>query len=226
MKAQIISTDEESFTIQVTVCYKKNMLTAEEQLQKSLNEIGSISTAELLSYFDTDGSPITIGDTRLTSKGKVEKAYQTPYGVARVYRHVYQSSQGGKTYIPLESGSKIIGTATPKFAKMISSKYSCDAAPGVQRDLEDNHGRPVALSFIKNLTDTVGAIAMAKEESWEYQLPEMPNPVASISAGLDGTCLNMMESGWRESMCGTLAFFDKNGDRMHTIYTAAAPEIW
>ncbi len=34
----------------------------------------------------------------------------------------------------------------------------------------------------------------------------------------------MQDDGWREAMCGTIAFFDSNGDRMHTIYTAASPE--
>jgi len=150
MDAQIISTDDHCFTIQVTVSYQDNMLQAEEGLQEGLNKVGSLSTLDLLSYFDTDGSPIRIGETNLTSKGKVEKEYQTPYGAAIVDRQVYQSSQGGKTYVPLESGSKVIGTATPKFAKMVSSKYSTDAAPGVQRDLAENHSRPVALSFIKN----------------------------------------------------------------------------
>ena len=224
MEAKIISSNEESFTIQTTVLYKDNMLKAEEHLQECLNEVGSLSSIELLEYFDTDGSPITIGETNLTTKGKLEKEYQTPYGAIVVDRHVYQSSKGGKTYIPLEENSKVIGTATPKFAKMISSKYSCDAAPGVQRDLSDNHGRTVALSFIKNLTDLVGTIALAKEESWSYTLPDFTKPVTSISVGLDGTCLNMMESGWRETMCGTIAFFDSVGNRMHTIYTAAAPE--
>lgn len=224
MKAKIISKDKDSFTVQVRVSYQNNMLSAEESLQDSLNEVGSLSTLELLEYFDTDGSPIVLGNTTLTSKGKVEKEYQCPYGAVVLERHVYQTSKGGKTYVPLEAGSKIIGVTTPKFAKMITSKYSCDAAPGVQRDLAENHGRPISLSYIKNLTDIVGAIAEAKEETWSYELPQMPNRVASISVGLDGANLNMMESGWREAMCGTLAFFDKEGNRMHTVYTAASPE--
>jgi hypothetical protein len=33
-----------------------------------------------------------------------------------------------------------------------------------------------------------------------------------------------MEDGWREAMCGTIAFFDRTGERMYTIYTAASPE--
>ena len=90
--------------------------------------------------------------------------------------------------------------------------------------LKENHNRPVALSFIKNISDTVGLIAIAKEEDWNYELPEMPKKVASISVGLDGTCLNMIDDGWREAMCGTISFFDKKGERMHTIYSAASPE--
>jgi hypothetical protein len=224
MNPKITSKNKKSFTIQVTVNYKDNMLMAEEHLQECLNQMGCLSTIELLNNYDTDGSPINVENRPLTSKGKQEKEYQSPYGGIKIQRHVYQSSQGGTTYIPLEIGSKIIGTATPKFAKMVSSKYSCDAAPGVQRDLKENHGRSVALSYIKNLTDRVGLIALAKEESWNYQLPKMPNTVACIAVGLDGTCLNMMETGWREAMCGTLAFFDSEGERMHTIYTSAAPE--
>ena len=52
----------------------------------------------------------------------------------------------------------------------------------------------------------------------------MPKRVASISLGLDGTCLNMMQYAWREAMCGTISFFDNKGERMHTVYTAGSPE--
>jgi len=34
----------------------------------------------------------------------------------------------------------------------------------------------------------------------------------------------MTEDGWREAMVGTLAFFDKSGERQHTVYLAATPE--
>ena len=41
---------------------------------------------------------------------------------------------------------------------------------------------------------------------------------------LDGTCLLMCEDGWRETMVGTLGFYDEEGERQHTIYLAATPE--
>jgi len=224
MKANITSRSKSSFTLEIEIPYFSNMLEAEETIQHCLNQGGVLATKEMMESHDTDGSPITICGSRLTSKGKDGKKFQTPYGEVEILRHVYQSSQGGKTYVPMDIDCRIINTSTPKFAKMVASKYSCDAAPGVQRDLEENHGRLVALSFIKNTVDSIGAIAEIKEENWNYELPDMPKSVKSISVGLDGTCLNMQEDGWREAMCGTIALFDGKGNRMHTIYTAASPE--
>jgi hypothetical protein len=225
MLATIVSRSEKSFKIELEIPYSRAMLDAEEGLQRGLNGAGVVGTRELLSQFDTDGSPISVGGMKLTAKGEKEsKEFQSPYGAIAIDRHVYQTSAGGTTYVPLDIGARVIGTSTPKFAKMVSSKYSCDGAPGVQRDLAENHNRAVALSFIKNISDLVGAIAVAKEEDWIYQLPEMPRPVGCISVGLDGTCLNMMDDGWREAMCGTISFFDRKGERMHTIYSGASPE--
>lgn len=224
MNANITSRSERSFKLEIEIPYSSNMLDAEERIQQCLNTGGVLATKEMMEMHDTDGSPILIGEKKLTSKGKESKEFQTPYGAIEVERHVYQYSSGGKTYAPMDCACKIIGSSTPKFAKMISSKYANDSAPGVQRDLTENHNRNVAQSFIKNIVDYVGAIAEAKEESWSYELPEMDKAVKSISVGLDGTCLNMQEDGWREAMCGTIALFDKDGERMHTIYTAGSPE--
>ena len=34
----------------------------------------------------------------------------------------------------------------------------------------------------------------------------------------------MCEDGWRETMVGTIGFYDRDGERQHTIYLAATPE--
>ena len=34
----------------------------------------------------------------------------------------------------------------------------------------------------------------------------------------------MCEDGWRETMVGTISFYDREGERQHTIYMAATPE--
>jgi hypothetical protein len=60
------------------------MLVAENATCDALNQAGTLATANFLKRFDTDGSPIVIGQTKLTSKGTVDKEYQTPYGATTV----------------------------------------------------------------------------------------------------------------------------------------------
>jgi hypothetical protein len=224
MPAAIIARTDAAFTIQVEIPYGSSMLDSEEVIQQRLNEAGVLATQEALQRFDADGSPIQVGDTKLTSKGKLKKEYQTPYGVAPVERYVYQSSRGGKTYCPLDRNARIVVSSTPKFAKMVSHKYAEFGSARVIKDLAENHGRSVARCFVQDVTDAVAAVALAKEEDWEYALPEAEGPTATITIGIDGTCLLMCEDGWRETMVGTIGFYDAEGERQQTIHLGATPE--
>ena len=224
MPAAIIARTDAAFTIQVEIPYGSSMLDFEEVILQRLNEAGVLATQEALQRFDADGSPIQVGDTKLTTKGKLKKEYQTPYGVAPVERYVYQSSRGGKTYCPLDRNARIVVSSTPKFAKMVSHKYAEFGSARVIKDLAENHGRVVARCFVQDVTDAVAAVALAKEEDWDYVLPEPEEPTSTITIGIDGTCLLMCEGGWRETMVGTIGFYDAGGERQQTIYLGATPE--
>jgi hypothetical protein len=224
MSAQIIDRTEAGFTVQITIPYNRSMLEFEETLQDQLNAAGVLATQEGLRQFDTDGSPITVGSVTFTSKGQQPKDYQTPYGMATVERHVYQSPQGGTTYCPLDRDARIIVSSTPKFAKMVASKYAEFGSARVRRDLHDNHGREVSRCLVQDIADAVAAVALAQEEDWTYHLPEMETPPTTVALSLDGTCALMCEDGWRETMVGTISFYDREGQRQHTIYLAATPE--
>ena len=224
MPAAIIARTDDAFTIQVEIPYGSSMLDFEEVILQRLNEAGVLATQEALQRFDADGSPIQVGDTKLTTKGKLKKEYQTPYGVAPVERYVYQSSRGGKTYCPLDRNARIVVSSTPKFAKMVSHKYAEFGSARVIKDLAENHGRVVARCFVQDVTDAVAAVALAKEEDWDYVLPEPEEPTSTITIGIDGTCLLMCEGGWRETMVGTIGFYDAGGERQQTIYLGATPE--
>lgn len=225
MPATIIERGNQTVTIQVEIPLSGlSMLKSEEAIQTALNEAGTLASAEALQQFDTDGAPFDIGATRYTSKGQQPKIYQTPYGEAVVNRHVYQSAQGGTTFCPLEQRARIILTATPLFAKQISGKYAEMAGGRVVRDLAIHHGRSVSLCLVQDIAAVVGGIAQAKEEHWQYATPKLNRPVATISIGLDGTCLLLVEDGGRQAMVGTISLYDKEGERQHTIYLAAAPQ--
>ena len=155
MGVQLISIEGTKVKMEVTIELSRSMLTSEENIQHSLNEIGCIATEAALKYLDTDGSAIEIAGSVMRTKGEQPKAYQTPYGEVVVNRHVYQRSGGGKTYCPLEREARIIITSTPLFAKQVSSKLAYGSARDVQRDLAENHCRPVAVSYIQRISEAV-----------------------------------------------------------------------
>lgn len=222
--AEIISSNGDEITLQVKVKLQGSLMDMEHSILQASNEVGALATREAISKFDTTGAPIEIADIRMTSKGKVGKRYETPYGAVDLERHVYQSSRGGKTYCPLDDKARIVTSSTPSFAKMISHKYARSSAKEVAEDMEKNHGRSVSRSFLQRVADMVGSIAQATEEDWMYSIPKQDEPVKTIALSLDGTCVLMRNGGYREAMTGTISLYNNSGERLHSIYLGAAPE--
>lgn len=222
--AQVVKVTESTVEVSFTVDLSGSLLSREESLQAALNEAGRAAMEPILAQFDTDGSPIQVGGQKLTSRKKQNQTYETPYGQVNVERYTYQTSQGGRTYCPLEATGRMIFNATPRYAKMISSKYCTMGADALRQDLLECNGRSISRPYIKQIADFVGGVAQAKEETWEYDLPDLEREVAAITIGLDGTCMLMRDSGWREAMCGSIALYASDGERLHTIYAGASPE--
>ncbi len=224
MTAEIITRNGNELTLQVTITLEGTLLEMESSILDGCNEIGCLATQEALLKFDTDGSPIQVGETKLTARNKDNKTYQTPYGSVDVERYVYQTSKGGKIYCPLERDARIIRGATPKFAQQLSHKYSQMNAPAVCQDLEDNHHRCIAHSYLQDVADWVGSIAQAKEELWTYATPELNEAISTVVVSLDGAFILMREEGYREAMVGNISLYDVTGERQHTIDIGEAPE--
>ena len=223
-KSEIISVDNGIVTIQSKVSLSDSMLDCEAAIQACVNEVGALATGEALKQFDADGRPIVIGGIKLTSRCKSNKTYKTPYADISVERHVYQTSSGGKVYVPLEDRARIVQGATPRFGKMLSHKYTNLAAPGVIEDFNDNHARKISIDYLQKVTDHIGSIAQATEESWEYEVPDLDKSVACIGISRDGAYVPTVDQGYRESMSGTISLYGKEGDRLYTIYVGASPE--
>jgi len=224
MIAEVIADDGDELTIQVKVKITGSLLEIEHTILDACNEVGQLATSHAIKKFDTDGSPIQIAGTKLTAKAATPKQYETPYGCVEVSRYVYQSSQGGCTYCPLEQDARIIGSATPRFAQQVSHKYANLNAPAVCLDLEANHHRKIAHSYVQAVADLVGTIASAKEELWSYTTPLLDEAITSVVISLDGAYVLMREDGYREAMVGAISLYDAKGDRQHSIYIGEAPE--
>ena len=197
-----------------------SMLAQEERLMEALNAVGRAGARHLLSAFDADGQPLRHGARNWTSKGKVAKIYETPWGEVLVERHLYQTSSGGATLCPLEGGARIVGgTATPHLARSLGHKYANNNARAVVRDLEENHARKLAPSYVADIAQAVAEAAGQPVVEQSAHAPQSaPKEVASAVLGLDGTCALFCEEGFKQCMVGTIALYDKAGERLETIY--------
>jgi hypothetical protein len=228
MSATIIKAEKKGITVQVFIPIpegKENMsmLEREELIQQGVNQAGLLATEYSLSQFDTDGSPITVKEKKYTTKGQVSKAYRTPYGEAVLCRHVYQTNAGGCTFCPLDNDARIFTSATPKLAKMVSSKYSESGAIQVQKDLETNHGRHLSKQYIQSLSQSIGSL-IAEKKNWTYDINVSDEHVKTVSISLDGVCMLLSNDGYRQAMVGSISLYYFGGERLYTRYTALPPE--
>ncbi len=150
MTVRITEQTDSQVTLELTFDLNGHLMEMEESIQNVLNQAGCEVTALAIGQFDTDGSPVVTGHIKWTRRCRSPKTYQTPYGAVKVERNVYQTSHGGKTFIPLESAARIIRKATPRFAKQVTNKYARLNAGEVSADLRENHQRPVSRGTLQD----------------------------------------------------------------------------
>ena len=194
---------------------------------RAVNAVGREGAAHLLSGFDSNGAPIVHEQRKWTSKGRVAKIYESPWGEVLLERHLYQSSSGGVTFCPLEKAARIVaGSATPHLARALAHKYANSNARAVIRDLEGNHGRSLAPSYLADVAAAVAAAAGDPVvESSAHCAMSPPEQVAALVLGLDGTCALFCDEGFKQCMVGTVALYDRAGGRLETIYLGQAPQM-
>ena len=120
----VVERDGDTVKVGVQFTLRGSLLEMEEAILEATNAVGRCATEKALRYFDTDGSPIRVGETKLTARGRNSKEYQTPYGVVEVERYVYQIPRGGRIFCPLEKQGRIVRGATPRFASQLSHQYA------------------------------------------------------------------------------------------------------
>ena len=98
-----------------------SMVAQEEHLMEALNAMGRAGAKDLLESFDADGGHLAHGGRTQSSKGKVAKIYEAPWGEVMLERHLYQTSSVGWRDVPALSGARrqrtwreAWGTNTPK----------------------------------------------------------------------------------------------------------------
>lgn len=199
-------------------------LDLERGLQRALNGVGQTVMTEALRRFDTEGEPIRLGSFVMTSKGRSPECYKSLFGPIELERHTYQSSEGGRTFCPLEHTARICENATIGLCQMLASKHVSLSGRGLQRELELSHQLDLSLSYLQDVTQEFGKRALGKEDHWTYAAATPPGEAKALVIYLDGTCGAICNEGYKQIMVGAIDILDAEGERIETTYIAHAPE--
>jgi hypothetical protein len=197
----------------------------EVQVRDLLQVIGLELTRALLRSKAEESPTLDWQGTTYYRKAASPGHYHTLYGEVVLSRHLYQRSAGGPTLCPLEVNCQLrFGSATPWLAEVVSFKLASAPAGEVEQDLAKSHGLSLSATYLHQLTQQVGQIAIDKAEAWHLATPVRPTSVAIIATGVDGTTLPVVGEAYQEAMCGTIALYDQAGQRLHTEYLGTMPE--
>lgn len=197
---------------------------SEKQVQQIVNNIGKELTREILQSRDIDDKTIERDGQTWYRKEASPGHYQTLYGEVSLSRHLYQTSAGGPTRCPVEEACGLgFGAATPLLAETLSFKVGALTPGEVAQDLT-RHGLQLSVSFIRDIAQQVGQIAVEKATAWKLEAPAPQAPVEVVATGFDGTTAPIRGEDYKEAMCGTIALYDKRGERLSTEYLGAMPE--
>jgi hypothetical protein len=199
-------------------------LDLEQGLQRVLNDVGQSVMTEALSRFDTEGEPIRLGSVTMTSKGRSPERYKSLFGPIELERHTYQSSEGGRTFCPLEQSARICQNATIGLCQVLASKHVSLSGRCLQRELERSHQLDLSLSYLQDVTQEFGRRALGKEDHWTYAPATPLGEANALVIYLDGTCGALCEEGYKQIMVGAIDVLDAEGQRIETVYLAHAPE--
>jgi hypothetical protein len=199
-------------------------LDLERGLQQALNGIGQEVMAEALSRDDTEGEPIRFGSYSMTSKGRSPECYKTLFGEVALERHTDQSSDGGKTFCPLEQNARLCENASIGLCQILASKHVSLSGRCLQRELELSHQLDFSLSYLQDVSLELGRRALGKEDHWTDAPMTAPKEARALVVYLDGTCGAICDEGYKQIMVGAIDMLDDEGHRLETAYVAHAPE--
>lgn len=202
-----------------------NFYKSEMVVRDLVNLVGGELTADLMRSQEVDVERLELDGKTYYRKEATVGHYQTLYGEQVVERHLYQTSAGGETICPMEMNCQMIfGSATPLLAEVASFKLASMTAGEAERDLAKSHGLKISDSYLRGLAQQVGQIAVEKRIEWKIAEPEVAAPVEIIASGADGTMMPLVDEAYKEAMCGTIALYDEEGERLTTEYHGAMPQ--
>ena len=221
----------------------------ERRLQALLADVGREETARELARHDLDVPVVELDGVRHRRVLRCEATYLTRAGTVTVERTLYANrSADGAAICPLELRAGIVeGFWTPEAAK-VAAWSVVHLTPGDAETLFQRlGGMTPSKSSLDRLPKGLSTRWESQRDTFEAALrvPErIPASAVAVSVSLDGVMTPMKDgdragkratakaagketrgpAGYQEVGCGTLSFFDAEGERLSTIQVVRMPE--
>jgi hypothetical protein len=221
---------------------------AERSLVGELAKVGLTVMRALLGQLDPEGEDVVVDGQRYWQAVRSQHEYMSSFGRITVERGVYRNRRNGPTLCPMELRAGVVeGFWTPQAAKLAASCIS-DMTPYRAAEFFKELGMmDPSRSSLDRLPKALGERWEANRESYEERLresDEIPEGAVTVAVSLDGVMVPMRDSnkaekkaetrdegrpdkgpaGYKEVACGTLSFYDGQGERIATRRMARMPE--
>jgi len=215
----------------------------ESVVSRLVYAVGQAALSEVLSQYDATCDVLSVKEQTYRRKHKAAKEYQTALGPVTIERHVYVNRKkdgDARSICPLELQTGIIeGYWTPMAAK----NATWALAHLTPQEVE---GMLLQFGTMNPSRSTLDRLPKALNQHWEPQTltyheqlivnEGIPSNAVCFSTSLDGVMIGMkpdnaigidnkpMKTEWREASCGTISFFDAEGERLSTVQYGQMPE--
>ena len=201
--------------------------------------IGQASIEKMLTTYDHSDDVISIGEQSYRRKHKAPKTYQSSLGPVTLERHVYSNRKkdgDGKSVCPLELQAGIV---EGYWTETAASNCAWLLAHLTPQETED---ALLKLGMMNPSRSSLDRLPKALLEKWDDEVvthfesitvqEKIPDNAVSMAVSLDGVmvCMKSILEGktkgteWREASCGSISYFDQDGERLSTIQYGRMPE--
>lgn len=222
----------------------------EGQLHTLMAAVECAALGEELERFDVDVPIVEIGGVPHRQVVRCEETYFAPAGTVRVMRSLYatRTELGEAALCPMELRAGIVdGRWTPRAAKQAIWFVAQMTSRTVEELYQRLGGLTPSKSALDRLPKKLSTQWEAGRELFEGLLraqEQLPKEVATVGISLDGVMVPVKDgerkekrecaakegkrtrgpAGHEEVGCGTLTFYDKEGELLSTIRQGRMPE--
>ena len=209
--------------------------TLERDLHEAFAEAERACLAQLLDDYDINVATFCCNDKTYRRVSRSPKRYMTVAGDITVERSQYRHSRNGETFCPLELNAGMVEQFwTPQAAKQAIHLVSLVTPAEAETVFEELGHMQLSKSSLDRLPKQLSEKWEAQRENRDAQLCEqleVPDEATMLSVSLDGvlvptryTRVLPSDSRYAEASCGTLSFYDQDGEILGTRYFSRMPE--